>query len=53
MKTMVEWLVFALHIGTGTREDDPVIVVALGVAVLGLFVITLTSSFFEDRRTGS
>jgi hypothetical protein len=33
--------------------EPPVIVVILAVAVLGLFVITVMSSFFEDRRTRS
>jgi hypothetical protein len=29
------------------------VVVALGIAVLGLFVISLTSSFFETRKQRS
>jgi hypothetical protein len=35
------------------KGESPVIVVILAVAVLGLFVITVMSSFFEDRRTRS
>ena len=34
-------------------EDSSVIVVILCIAVLALFVLSVTSSFFSNRRQGS
>ena len=46
-------LAMPLLFAVSVWEDQSVIVVILGIAVLGLFVISLTSSLFGNRRERS